>query len=193
MQAWRVWACTAAIVIPLAAVHILTASPPTAHAEIPPTPLSLPPHLGYGANVRQEYIIDSLFAPLGFEWIKLWEEYEDEPPATRLPYQVLFTIKCNGMPTDLDTWGDHVTAIAQAGLGRVEAYEIGNEPNLDRFWDNAPPDPAQYVQALQIAYERIKVVDPAAIVVSGGLAPTGRIEGDCNGGNGNNCGAMDER
>jgi hypothetical protein len=191
MQVRRIWACMVAIITPIVVACVLATT--SAHAEIPfssPTP---PPHLGYGINVRQEHIIAPLFAPLGLEWIKLWEEYEDEPPAERLPYQVLFAIECNGMPANLDDWGDHVTEIAQAGLGRVEAYEIGNEPNLDRFWANAPPDPDQYVQVLQVTYERIKAVDPSAIVVSGGLAPTGRIEGNCNGWNGNNCGAMDER
>ena len=44
-----------------------------AHAEIPP-------HLGYGINVRQESRVDPLVAPLGFGWVKLWEEYEDAPP-----------------------------------------------------------------------------------------------------------------
>jgi len=130
---------------------------------------------------------------LGLEWIKLWEEYEDTPPTVRLPYQVLFVIECDGMPTDLDQWGDEVEQIARDGKGFVEAYEICNEPNVERFWGGAPPDPAQYVQVLQVAYERIKAVDPAAIVVSAGLAPVGRIEGTCNGWDGNDCGGMDER
>jgi hypothetical protein len=160
----------------------------------PLDPISLlPPHLGYGINVRLEDNVDPLFAPLGLEWIKLWEEYEGDPPSERLPYQVLFSIERNGMATDLDEWGDRVEAIAEAGLGRVEAYEIGNEPNVDRFWGWAAPDPGQYVQVLQVAYERIKAIDPAAIVVSAGLAPVGRIEGTCDGWGGNNCSAMDER
>ena len=156
-------------------------------------PISLSrPHLGYGINVRLEENADPLFAPLGLEWIKLWEEYDD-PPSERFPYQVLFVIERNGMATDLDEWGDQVEAIAEAGRGRVEAYEIGNEPNVERFWGGAPPDPDEYVQVLRVAYERIKAIDPAAIVVSAGLAPVGRIEGTCNGWSGNNCGAMDER
>ena len=186
MRIWRAWACA----VTMAALVAVTGGPVTAplpaHAEIPP-------HLGYGINVRQESSIDPLVAPLGFEWLKLWEEYENNPPAERLPYQVLFAIERNGMPANLDQWGDHVEAIATAGLGFVEAYEIGNEPNADRFWNNSPPDPGQYVQALQVAYERIKAVDPAAIVVSAGLAPVGRIQGTCNGWSGNNCDAMDER
>ena len=172
-------------------------TPWVAHAEPPATSDDPPlprPHLGYGLNVRLEEHIDPLFAPLGMEWIKLWEEYELAPPAERLPYQVLFAFDLReGMPPDIDAWATYVEAVARAGRGRVEAYEIGNEPNVERFWGGRPPDPAEYTQVLQAAYERIKAVDPAAIVVSGGLAPVGRIEGQCNGWEGNNCGAMDER
>jgi len=197
MRDWKAWARAATIAAlgcSLSAIAVTgrpgTASPPT-HAEIPRRQ-GLPPHLGYGINVRLEDNID-LVAPLGFEWVKLWEEYVGGPPAERLPYKILFTIERNGMPTNLDEWGNHVEAIAGAGLGVVEAYEIGNEPNTERFWGGAPPDPYQYVQVLQVAYERVKAVDPAATVVSAGLAPVGRIEGNCNGWNGNDCSAMDER
>ena len=195
--------CCAAIAAALVAVVcLLEAAPLSARAKAPqqislPT-LSLPPHLGYGINVRLEGSVDPLFAPLGLEWIKLWEEYGSDPSAERFR-QVLFVIdRRAGMPADLDQWGDHVEAIARAGQGFVKAYEIGNEPNVTSFWDNDPPDPAQYVQVLQVAYERIKAIDPDAILVSAGLAPVGRIEGTCVGGsggswNGNNCDAMDER
>ena len=186
VRGWRAWACAVMIAALVAVTGRPGAAALPAHAEIPP-------HLGYGVNVRFQSHVDSLFAPLGFEWLKLWEEYEDDPPAERLSYKVLFAIECNGMPANLDQWGDHVEAIATAGLGFVEAYEIGNESNVDRFWGNGPPDPGEYVQVLQVAYERIKAVDPAAIVVSAGLAPVGRIEGTCDGWSGNNCEAMDER
>lgn len=179
--------CAATIGALAGALAISVAAPAPARAEIPP-------HLGYGINVRQESNIDSLVAPLGFDWVKLWEEYEIDPPAERLPYYVLFTIDCrDGMPTDLNEWGNHIEDIAAAGLGRVEAYEVCNEPNVERFWGGQPPDPRQYVQMLQVAYQRIKAVDPDAIVISAGLAPVGRIQGDCLGLTGNNCGAMDER
>lgn len=196
MKDHRIWMCGVAIAAALVAVaYVLGAMPLSARAKAPQqTSLLLPSHLGYGINVRLEENIDPIFAPLGLEWIKLWEEYERNPPAERLPYQVLFVLdRREGMPADLDQWGDHVEAIARAGRGFVEAYEIGNEPNVASFWDNAPPDPSQYVQVLQVAYERIKMIDPGAIVVSAGLAPVGRIEGTCNGWSGNNCSAMDER
>ena len=203
MRSWQVWASTAAVgVLAILAsgleVWALSARAAASRQTLPPSSPPLP-HLGYGINVRLEDNIDSLFAPLGLEWIKLWEEYEQSPPGERLPYQVLFLVDCGeGMPADLDQWGDEVEGIARAGLGFVEAYEIGNEPNVARFWGNHPPDPSEYVQVLRVAYERIKAVDPAAIVVSAGLAPVGRIEGMCMGGSGsnwsgNNCSAMDEQ
>ena len=185
---WRFW--LRSIGIGLLTISVAGASQTTsqlARAEIPP-------HLGYGINVRLEENIDSFVPPLGFGWIKLWEEYEDEPPAERLPYQILFTINCkDGMPANLDDWGDHIENIAQAGKGFVEAYEICNEPNVERFWGGKMPDPREYIQLLRIASERIKAVDPSAFIISAGLAPVGRIQGGCGGLSGNNCHAMDER
>lgn len=199
MKDHRIWMCGVAVAAALVAVaYVLGVMPLSAQAKAPQQPpllsLLLPSHLGYGINVRIEGNIDPLFAPLGLDWIKLWEEYEHDPPSERLPYQVLFVIdRREGMPADLNQWGDHVETVARAGQGFVEAYEIGNEPNARNFWGNDPPDPAQYTQILQVAYERIKAVDPDAIVVSAGLAPVGRIEGTCNGWSGNDCSAMDER
>jgi len=150
-------------------------------------------HLGYGMNVRDPGHLDMLFAPLGFEWIKLYEQY-DALPTTRLSYKVLYRLQLNGPPDDLAAWGAHVQAVAQAGRGWVEAYEIGNEPNQSWQWGDQVPDPDEYVAALQVAYARIKAVDPDALVVSGGLGPVGRIQATPNGEGkpGNNGASMDE-
>jgi hypothetical protein len=149
--------------------------------------------LGYGLNVRDPVHLESLFAPLGFEWVKLYEQY-DALPTARLPYKVLYRVQLNGPPADLAAWGDHVANVARAGRGLVEAYEIGNEPNQSWQWDNRVPDPEEFVAALKVAYARIKAVDPTAIVVSGGLGPVGRIEATPNGAGwpGNNGQSMDE-
>ncbi len=175
----------------------------------PQSASEIPPHLGYGANLRDPAHIESLFAPLGFEWIKLYEQY-NALPTQRLPYHVLYRIdvhrddRWSGSPLrpNLAKIASDIRQIAQNGLGRVEAYEIGNEPNTDLQWEGQPPDPADYVAVLQTAYTAIKAVDPNAIVVSAGLAPVGRIKNvggqpcRANSGNaydGNNCQAMDER
>ncbi len=152
------------------------------------------PHLGYGVNVRKTERIGPLVPPLSLGWVKLWEEYLQEPPAKPLAQKVLYLINCGGQDIgDPNVWSAHVTQVAQAGVGVVDAYEICNEPNTHTFWTGNPPDPQRYAEMLCIARQRITAVDPDAVVISGGLAPVGRISGTCNGWNGNNCQAMDER
>ncbi len=53
----------------------------------------------------------------------------------------------------------------------VHAYEIWNEPNLGLFWKPSA-DPEYYVRLLKGSYVGIHEVDPSAIVITGGLAPT---------------------
>jgi hypothetical protein len=52
----------------------------------------------------------------------------------------------------------------------VNIFEIWNEPNNAGFWQPAP-NPSAYTADLVAAYSAIKAVDPAAFVISGGLAP----------------------
>jgi hypothetical protein len=59
---------------------------------------------------------------------------------------------------------------ARYGPEGVGTFEIWNEPNTAAFWPPAA-DPAAYTKILVAAYAAIKKVDPAALVVSGGLAP----------------------
>jgi len=160
------------------------------------------PHLGYGLNVRKLDRLDDLFAPLQFEWVKLWREYMPEDnndmlmPPTHLPYKTLYLINC-GVDDIKDpaTWAAHVDQIVQAGLGIVDAYEICNETNVDDFWlgTESPPNPRRFAEMLCTAQARIRAIDPHAYIVSGGLAPVGRISGNAGGWPGNNGGAMDER
>jgi len=79
----------------------------------------------------------------------------------------------NGPPDDYNDFGDFVEALARRYKGRIHAYEIWNEPNLRREWGGRPPNAAEYVRLLKIAYQRIKAVDPNALVITAGLSPTG--------------------
>lgn len=151
------------------------------------------PHLGYGINVRKIDRAPDLVQPLGFEWIKLWEEYSDDVK-TDLPYNVLYNISCGAYVDDPEGWGDRVTAVVRASAGQVDAYEICNEPNVkNASWGGNEPDPERFTEMLCVAAERIRQVDPQALVVSGGLAPVGRIAQPWPCGPNNNCTAMDER
>jgi hypothetical protein len=80
-----------------------------------------------------------------------------------------------GPPTDLDAWSQYVSAVAQHFKGRVNAYEIWNEPDASFFWNGKDGgDPAAYLPLLQRAYQAIKAVDPTATVMNGGLTGTAR-------------------
>jgi len=52
---------------------------------------------------------------------------------------------------------------------QVDAWEIWNEPNLERFWKPAP-DAAAYTQLLRAAYQAVKARDPGYVVLGGSLA-----------------------
>jgi LysM repeat protein len=83
-----------------------------------------------------------------------------------------------GPPADYSTYANFVGQLAQRYKGKVDAYEIWNEPNLRREW-NTPKgiSAASYVELLRLAYTAIKLSDPSAVVVSAGLAPTGFNDG----------------
>ena len=146
------------------------------------------PDLGYGFNVAA-WDVDRLQA-MGFNWIKVFNG-----PGHRLPVNVLLRVDANaGHFNDLSAFGNSISSLAQSQKGYVDAYEIGNEPNLDASYGwAAAPIAADYVTLLCEAYGRIKAVDPQAIVVSAGLAPTGRVTGNWNGHAGHNGAFQDER
>jgi hypothetical protein len=75
-------------------------------------------------------------------------------------------------PDRLTDWTDYLTALASRYKGQIQAYEIWNEPNLDREWGGQPPDPAAYTRMLKASYAAIKAADPQAIVATAGLSPT---------------------
>ena len=85
-----------------------------------------------------------------------------------------------GPPADPNTYATYVREMAARYKGRVKAYEIWNEQNLYYEWGGrgGKLNAAQYVELLKAAYIAIKSVDPAAVVISGALTPTGVSDGD---------------
>jgi polysaccharide biosynthesis protein PslG len=78
----------------------------------------------------------------------------------------------SGPPDNPKDWTDFLGALAQRYKGRIQAYEIWNEPNLDREWGDKSPDPAAYTAMLKSSYAAIKAADPQALVISAGMSPT---------------------
>ncbi len=85
----------------------------------------------------------------------------------------------NGPPDNLGDYASFVGALAERYAGRVRAYEIWHEPNLRREWNSGthPVSAESYAALLREAYAAIKTADPAATVISAGLAPTGFDDG----------------
>ena len=139
------------------------------------------PHLGYGFNVANWDT--ARLSSMGFNWIKVFEA-----PTSPLDKYVLLRVDLTSATTATQLDDDLTAKLAYAQY--IDAWEIGNEPNLDASYGwGAAPDPAAYKTKLCQAYQKIKSVDPQAIVVTAGLAPVGRVSGP----NGNDGQKQDER
>ena len=76
-------------------------------------------------------------------------------------------------PDDFNDYGDFVAAVAERYHGRIHFYQLWNEPNGNEEWGiNQPVNPEAFTELLCIGYERIKAVDPDAVVLAGALTPT---------------------
>jgi len=78
----------------------------------------------------------------------------------------------SGIPVDTGPFEDFMRTIADRYRGRIDAYEIWNEENL-AFETGGTVDVGRYANLLKAGYTGVKASDPNAIVVFGGLTPTG--------------------
>lgn len=79
-------------------------------------------------------------------------------------------------PRDPEEYAAFAGAVAERYRGRVEAYEVWNEPN-GRIFFAPDPDPVLYTAMLRAAYRTIKAADPDAVVVAGATGNTASAEG----------------
>ena len=73
---------------------------------------------------------------------------------------------------DWGTWETFVTFMADRYKGKVAAWEIWNEPN-HAVTVNGTVRVTDFANLLERGYTAVKAVDPRALVVFGGLTPTG--------------------
>jgi len=78
----------------------------------------------------------------------------------------------DGPPDRMSDWTDFLTAIASRYKGRIDAYEVWNEPNIMREWGRKTPDAREYVAMLRASYTALKAADPQAVVISAAFSPT---------------------
>ena len=76
------------------------------------------------------------------------------------------------MPGDPSTYGAFLSAVASRYPGKIQAYELWNEENLDREAGTGNVDPTTYLPLLEAGYTAIKAADPSALVLLGAPSPT---------------------
>jgi hypothetical protein len=77
-------------------------------------------------------------------------------------------------PQNPQDYGNFAQILATHFRGKIQLYELGNEPDLSGFW---PPvaDVASYSALLKAGYTGVKAGDPNAKVISGGLSNVNTI------------------
>jgi hypothetical protein len=147
----------------------------------PAYPLPRWEHLGYGINIFDlEYTHNpDKVSEIQFSWIKLAENLPHlTADCPYMHHKLLFRVPFPKPDEDWEEWGQNWGAVAAAYKDCIDAYEIGNEPNLAWEWGLGNPDPVATVEVLRIVYENIKANDPEAIVISPAMSPTGSVPPD---------------
>lgn len=72
-------------------------------------------------------------------------------------------------PRDPAQYATFIGRLAARYRGRVQSWEVWNEPDEPEFWHGTTPSPAAYAPLLKASYAAIKAADPAAQVVAGPL------------------------
>lgn len=70
-------------------------------------------------------------------------------------------------PPDADLWKEYVAQVAERYKGKVDYWEIWNEPNHSGFWKGSVED---YARLFDATYDAIKEVNPDAHIIVGGLS-----------------------
>jgi hypothetical protein len=96
----------------------------------------------------------AILLPLGGS--PAWASARPQLPS---PYSPGFTAE----PANIEDWRTYVRAVVTRYKGRIEAYEIWNEPNLRDFWSGTTD---QMLTLTKEAFQIIHAVDPNALVVS---------------------------
>ncbi len=94
----------------------------------------------------------------------------DNPPAWSR--EVGDAMGTRAPPDGFEDYGNFVAEVVSRDRGKVQHYQIWNEPNIYPEWGEQPVDAQAYTRLLQVAYTRAKQADPDCIILSAGLAQT---------------------
>jgi hypothetical protein len=82
-----------------------------------------------------------------------------------------------GPPADYAEFGRFMQQMAERYRGRVDAYELWNEPNLVREWTGDVLDPVRFAALVAEGARGVRAGDPDARIISGAPAVTGIDDG----------------
>lgn len=161
------------------------------HDEYHPTPVPTPfPNFAFGGHIHDT--ANLTFAhDAGMTWIKKQVQYSPDADAVLIAqtlqeikdegFKVLVTVigskegVMNGGRDYYQQYAEFVALLA----GTVDAIEVWSEPNLTSSWPEAQISGSEYTALLGLTYQAIKAVNPAVMVISGALGPTGISFGEC--------------
>ena len=84
----------------------------------------------------------------------------------------------SGPPADYGEFRRFMEQLARRYRGRVQAYELWNEPNLAREWRGEALDPSRFVALVAEGAAGVRAGDAQALIVSGAPAVTGIDDGE---------------
>ncbi len=116
---------------------------------------------------KYDFIVDQAVA----HGMTIMARLDSPPNWARMPGDDLEQFR-KGPPDNNSDFGDFAAAVASRYKGKIKYYQIWNEPNLYGEWGGHPVNAEQYVALLKVAHDRIKEVDPGAVIISAALAPT---------------------
>lgn len=79
-------------------------------------------------------------------------------------------------PDDYQDFVNYAVAVAERYQGRIQYYQVWNEPNIYPEWGDQLANPADYTRLLCMTYDALKAVDPDIVVISGTIAPTASLD-----------------
>ena len=87
------------------------------------------------------------------------------------------TTEMDGPPSDYGQFEAFMRYLATRYSGQVAAYELWNEPNLQREWNGSPLSAADLVELTRRGAAGARSADPAALIISAAPATTGINDG----------------
>lgn len=81
-------------------------------------------------------------------------------------------------PDNVQDFADFVNAVVSRYRGRVQYYQLWNEPNIYPEWGTRAISPEDYVTLLKAGAEAARAADPDAKIIMGALASTINLQPD---------------